>query len=262
MGILSSIGHGLSSAASALVKSPLTGAIGGPIVGALSTAYGAYSANKQNKQNQKKQFAQETDLANTAVQRRKADLEAAGFNPLLAVGSSAETPSAAPAHSENVAREAGGQLGGAFGSAMQAINMQASALQASAHADMTRSLIPGAADLQSAQTSQANTASDVNRSVRDKVNAEISNVKADTDLKGVQKSLVRVNTYLEGQHLQQLSDLLPGLIRLQQQAIDVGAPAAAVARGPYGQLLEYIRAIAGTANPALGSAAILRGIFK
>jgi hypothetical protein len=61
------------------------------------TALGMGQVNKRNIKEARRQESFQQEMSDTAVQRRKADLLAAGFNPALAAGQGASTPSGSAA---------------------------------------------------------------------------------------------------------------------------------------------------------------------
>ena len=80
--------------------------IAGPIVGGLFGAKGQSSANKQNLKIAREQMAFQERMSNTAYRRAATDLEAAGLNRILALGSPATTPGGASAVMGNVFQDA------------------------------------------------------------------------------------------------------------------------------------------------------------
>ena len=82
-------------------------------IGGVASAYGQREANESNLQIAREQMGFQRRMSNTAVQRRMADLEAAGINPILAGYQSASSPAGASAQMGNV-------LGAGVNSAIQA----------------------------------------------------------------------------------------------------------------------------------------------
>jgi len=80
------------------------GQIAGEVGTSLINAHGQHKANRTNIRLQREQQQWEQMMSNTAVQRRKADIIAAGGNPAAAFvnGSEASTPTISPARVEGV----------------------------------------------------------------------------------------------------------------------------------------------------------------
>jgi gas vesicle protein len=95
-------GFGAGAKAGGSIFGPVGGLVGG-ILGGLGGLFGASSQNSANRKLAREQMAFQERMSNTAYQRAAKDLEAAGLNRILALGSPASSPGGQTAQMVNKA---------------------------------------------------------------------------------------------------------------------------------------------------------------
>lgn len=159
-------GAGGGTAASAL--GGLISAVPGIIGGVLGFG-GQREANKRNLQIAREQMAFQERMSSTAYQRAAKDLEAAGLNRILALGSPATTPSGALATMQN-------PLAGAAGTLSKA---SATARERQLQDQQMRNMIETEQQI-SSQTYKTQQDERTSEATEDRLRAEIDNIRQQT----------------------------------------------------------------------------------
>lgn len=123
---LRSAGPAVSSAAGfalSPVLGPLAG-FAGNILGGLFGRSGQREANAQNLAIAREQMQFQERMSNTAYQRAAKDLEAAGLNRILALGSPASTPAGAKAEMQNENASLADSIGSGVSTALAAVKLR------------------------------------------------------------------------------------------------------------------------------------------
>lgn len=162
------------------------GAIGGALIGGISSALGQKSANEANAALSREQMEFQERMSSTAHQREVKDLRKAGLNPILSGtgGMGASTPAGQTAKMENVA-SAG------VSSALEALGTLT-------EAQLTREK----AELTNAQTINTQTSKPL-------IKAQTANTESDTQLKQQQTVTAKSSQHLqEAQRTNTLQDTI------------------------------------------------------
>ena len=115
-------------------------------IGAFLNLAGTMDTNATNDNINMRNMSWQENLSNTAVQRRRKDMELAGINPILAANQGASTPSVSPIPMQNPGAGLNGVGANAMTAAAQIKNINADTDLKAANASLARAHVPNAPD--------------------------------------------------------------------------------------------------------------------